>query len=81
MRVRKALRQRLGYPQGSTKPSRLDRKLWNITVVHTQPTGFSRSQSIETSCDFDNNIAPSSWRKCDGSMGNACFLTDTEIDK
>lgn len=46
MRARKYLRQGYNYPKGANHQavnSKMARKPWNITVVHTNPTGISRS--------------------------------------
>lgn len=73
MRVRKKLRQQFGYPSGSTNKLR---KPWNILAVHTEPTGFTRGEKslISNECNLKTE---SSWRKCDGNLGNACFITGT----
>lgn len=78
MRVRKALRQRLHYPGGANtqqvakKQLRAGMKPWNITTIHTRPTGVSRSIYAFSGTNTDSS---SGFRKCDSALGNACFVT------
>lgn len=105
MRVRKSLRQNLGYPKGDNYVSSNVKNLhqpvakttrkgdWNIECVHTLPTGFSRIIPSGKNADSDNtqeeeeeevissdvcelkDSSLSGWRKCDTSLGSACFVT------
>lgn len=80
MRVRKHLRQRLKYPRGDEFKAVHDKAArvpWNISVVHTLPTGISRSPQSLVSSSSSCDASASSWRKCDGLLGNACFVTGT----
>lgn len=72
--VRKELRQKHGYPQGSPSMKRPPAQ-WQIEAVHTLPTGHARSDPDPES--ESGTCAPSSLRKCDSMYGNAVFCTGT----
>eukprot|EP01039_Chlorochromonas_danica_P000582 gene582-627_t len=70
---------------------KIKKKKWQILAVHTLPTGQRRdgttksprstknSRSSGQSCSLSTAATsrPSSFRACDGFLGNACFLTGT----
>lgn len=44
-------------------------------MVHTSPTGFTRGARAEARLCAPSSTSTSSFRKCDGDLGNAAFVT------